>query len=50
MQSQKVSLTGVSQTLLITAHAKAMESRMPGSLLNDRFADAALGLLDYDTA
>src|SRR5262245_6468434 len=48
MQPEKVSLTGVSQTLLITAHAKAMESRMPGSLLKDRFADDALGRLDYD--
>ena len=35
MQGEKVSLSdlsGVQQTLLITAHGKAMESRMPGSL------------------
>jgi O-methyltransferase involved in polyketide biosynthesis len=50
MQPEKVSLSGVGQTLLITAHAKAKESRMPGSLLNDRFADAALSRLDYDVA
>src|SRR3954454_20399031 len=50
MQPEKVSLSGVSQTLLITAHAKAMESRMPSSLLNDRFAAAALGRLDYDAS
>jgi O-methyltransferase involved in polyketide biosynthesis len=53
MQGEKVSLSdlsGVQQTLLITAHGKAMESRMPGSLLKDRFADEALGRLDYDAA
>jgi O-methyltransferase involved in polyketide biosynthesis len=48
MQPEKVSLSGVGQTLLITAYAKAMESRMPGSLLKDHFADEALGRLDYD--
>src|SRR5262249_36899879 len=50
MQPEKVSLSGVSRTLLITAHAKAMESRMPGSLLNDRFAADALGRLEYEAS
>jgi O-methyltransferase involved in polyketide biosynthesis len=48
MQSEKVSLTGVEQTLLITLYCKAMEARMPDSLLNDRFADDAVRRLDYD--
>jgi O-methyltransferase involved in polyketide biosynthesis len=48
MELEKVHLTGVKQTLLITVHAKAMESRSPDSLLKDRFADQALTRLDYD--
>ena len=48
MQPEKVHLTGEKQTLLITLHAKAMESRSPDSLLKDRFADQALHRLDYD--
>jgi O-methyltransferase involved in polyketide biosynthesis len=37
MGPEKVHLTGAMQTLLITLHAKAVESRSPDSLLNDRF-------------
>ena len=48
MQPEKVHLTGEKQTLLITLHAKAMESRSPDSLLKDRFADQALHRIDYD--
>lgn len=48
MQTKKVSLSGAEQTLLITLYAKAMESRTPNSLLNDRFADAVVRKLDYD--
>ena len=48
MEPEKVHLTGAKQTLLITLHAKAMESRSPDSLLKDRFADQALARLDYD--
>ena len=48
MQPEKVHLTGAKQTLLITLHAKAMESRSPNSLLKDRFADQALPRIDYD--
>ena len=40
MEPEKVQLTGAKQTLLITLHGKAMESRSPDSLLKDRFADA----------
>jgi O-methyltransferase involved in polyketide biosynthesis len=48
MEPEKVHLTGAKQTLLITLHAKAVESRSPDSLLKDRFADQALARLDYD--
>ena len=48
MATEKVQLTGEKQTLLITLHAKAMESRLPDSLLKDRFADHALALIDHD--
>ncbi|MDF3931227.1 class I SAM-dependent methyltransferase [Pseudomonas citronellolis] len=43
-----VQLGGVKQTLLITFYAKAMESRLPDSLLRDHFAYAALQRLDHD--
>jgi O-methyltransferase involved in polyketide biosynthesis len=48
METEKVHLTGAKQTLLITVHAKAVESRSPASLLKDHFADAALSRIDYD--
>ena len=48
MELQKVHLTGEKQTLLITLHAKAVESRLPDSLLKDRFADEAIRRIDYD--
>lgn len=40
--------TGVRETLLITLQAKAAESAMPDSLLNDRFAAAVLQLIGRD--
>jgi O-methyltransferase involved in polyketide biosynthesis len=48
MEPEKIHLTGEKQTLLITLHAKAVESRSPKSLLKGRFADQALARLDYD--
>jgi O-methyltransferase involved in polyketide biosynthesis len=48
MGTEKLHLTGAMQTLLITLHVKAMESRSPHSLLKDKFADQALARLDYD--
>jgi O-methyltransferase involved in polyketide biosynthesis len=48
MPSEKVSLSGVEQTMLITLHGKAMESRSPDSLLKDRFADQVVRSMDYD--
>jgi O-methyltransferase involved in polyketide biosynthesis len=48
MEPEKLHLTGAKQTLLITLYAKAVESRLPDSLLKDRFADQVLSRLDYD--
>jgi O-methyltransferase involved in polyketide biosynthesis len=48
MEPEKIHLTGARQTLLITVYAKAVESRSPGSLLKDHFADEALSRIDYD--
>jgi O-methyltransferase involved in polyketide biosynthesis len=48
MEPEKVDLSGEKQTLLITLYSKALESRLPDSLLKDRFADQAVRKLDYD--
>jgi len=48
MVVEKVSLTGEKQTLLITLYGKGEESRLPDSLLHDRFAAAAIERIDYD--
>ena len=48
MTAEKVSLTGERQTLLITLYGKGEESRLPDSLLHDRFAAAALDRIDHD--
>lgn len=50
MVGEKVHLTGAKETLLMTLYGKALESRMPQSLLGDHFADAALRKIDYDFA
>lgn len=47
-QPEKVGLSGAQQTLLITLHGKAIESRRPDSLLKDRYADEAVHRLDCD--
>lgn len=39
MAVEKVDLTGARETLLMTLYGKALESRLPNSLLQDRFAD-----------
>ncbi|CAN7506886.1 class I SAM-dependent methyltransferase [Pararhizobium sp. LjRoot255] len=48
MTAEKVSLTREKETLLITLYAKAGESRLPDSLLRDRFAAEAVSRIDYD--
>lgn len=48
MNGEKVALHGAQETLLITLCAKAGESRLPDSLLKDRFAAEALARIDYD--
>ena len=48
MAGEKVHLTRSKETLLITVYGKALESRLPHSLLRDRFADEAVRRIDYD--
>lgn len=48
MTSERVSLTEERETLLITLAARAGDSRLPGSLLRDTFAAAAVDRIDYD--
>ncbi|TPK23126.1 class I SAM-dependent methyltransferase, partial [Mesorhizobium sp. B2-5-9] len=48
MAGEKVHLTGAKETLLMTLYGKALESRMPDSLLGDHFADTAVRKIDYD--
>lgn len=50
MQTETVALTREKETLLITLWAKAGESRLPDSLLKDRFAADAAARIDYDFA
>jgi len=50
MQTETVALTREKETLLITLWAKAGESRLPDSLLKDRFAAEAATRIDYDFA
>jgi O-methyltransferase involved in polyketide biosynthesis len=48
MELEKVRLTGAQETTLATLYGKAMESRRPDSILEDRAADNALRRIDYD--
>ena len=48
MAGEKVNLSGARETLLMTLYGKALESRLPHSLLGDRFADEAVRKIDYD--
>lgn len=48
MTTEKVTLTEEKETLLITLYAKAGESRLPDSLLHDRFAAEVVDKIDYD--
>ena len=45
---EKVHLTREKATLLITLYAKAEESRLPDSLLQDRYAAEAVARIDHD--
>lgn len=48
MAAGTITLTGEQETLLITLYGKAAESRLPDSLLKDRFAAEAVSRIDYD--
>ncbi|MDI1480190.1 class I SAM-dependent methyltransferase [Polyangium sp. y55x31] len=45
---EKVTLSEEKETLLLTVYGKAEESRMPDSLLRDRFAADAIRRVNYD--
>ncbi|MDI1449080.1 class I SAM-dependent methyltransferase [Polyangium sp. 6x1] len=45
---EKVTLREEKETLLLTVYGKAEESRMPDSLLRDRFAAEAIARVNYD--
>lgn len=46
--TEKISLSGVQETMLATLYGKAMESRSDDPLLVDEQAERAVGRLDYD--
>lgn len=48
MTAETITLTEEKETLLITLYGKAGESRLPDSLLKDRFAAEAVSKIDYD--
>ncbi|MDX8529009.1 class I SAM-dependent methyltransferase [Mesorhizobium sp. MSK_1335] len=48
MAGEKVDLIGAKETLLMSLYGKALESRLPHSLLQDRFADEVVRRIDYD--
>jgi O-methyltransferase involved in polyketide biosynthesis len=50
MATQKVHLTQEKETLLPTLYGKALDSRIPDSILGDRWADQVVQQLDYDFA
>lgn len=45
---EKIALTKEKETLLLTLYGKGEESRLPDSLLHDRFAADAINKIDYD--
>ena len=47
MQNEKIHLTGVKQTLLVTLYARAMESRSANPILKDPSAEDVVERLDY---
>lgn len=45
---EKISLTGAPETMLATLYGRALDSRLPGSVLHDHAADEAVRRIDYD--
>lgn len=50
MDAAKVALTGEMETLLITLHAKALDSMSANPILGDRMAENLMRRIDYDFA
>jgi len=47
-RNENLNLSGARETLLITLRAKALDSRLRHSVLNDRFADSIFKTIKYD--
>jgi O-methyltransferase involved in polyketide biosynthesis len=45
---EKVTFAGTQETALATLYGRALESRLPNSVLGDWEADAAVQRIDYD--
>jgi O-methyltransferase involved in polyketide biosynthesis len=45
---EAVHLTAEKETLLLTLYGKALDSRLPGSILHDTFADDVVHKIDFD--
>jgi O-methyltransferase len=48
MSTEKVTLTGTQETMLLTLYGKALDSRRPDSILQDHGADEVVQRIDYD--
>ncbi|MCY1068356.1 class I SAM-dependent methyltransferase [Nannocystis sp. RBIL2] len=48
--AEKIDLSGVQETLLITLHARALESRSPDPILRDETAERLVDTIAYDFA
>jgi O-methyltransferase involved in polyketide biosynthesis len=48
MSTEKVALSGAQETMLRTLYGKALDSRLPDSVLRDHAADQALQRIDHD--
>lgn len=48
MNTEKVTLTGAQETMLLTLYGKALDSRRPDSILRDHAAEQAVQHINYD--
>ena len=50
MEKEKITLSGVNETLFVPLYARALESRKPDHLFYDATAIRVMDALDYDFA
>jgi O-methyltransferase involved in polyketide biosynthesis len=48
MDREKITLTGAQETMLATLYGRALDSRLPNSVLSDTTADDVVSRIDYD--